>query len=130
MIEIYDPDQLETETTYYCQVDCKNEAGTVSGPVWSFTTGINTLIDKTSGIVKFVEIFPNPASGIVNIKPRNRKSLVRVSIINQLGVSVLQKYLTQNFSGSIDVSDILPGLYFINIRFDYGDVNSSLIMIK
>jgi Peptidase family C25/Propeptide_C25/HYDIN/CFA65/VesB-like, Ig-like domain/FlgD Ig-like domain len=37
-VEMYDPDDLDYETTYYWQVVCRNVSGSAYGDVWSFTT--------------------------------------------------------------------------------------------
>ncbi len=41
----YKPEELETNTTYYWQVDEVNAFGMAKGPVWSFTTGSGNSTD-------------------------------------------------------------------------------------
>ena len=125
-IELFDPDQLETVTTYYWQVDCKNNEGTATGPVWSFTTGINTLIKKTSGIVKFVEIFPNPAKEKVVLKSEFK--IMSVQLFNSFGNLVFTSK-QNDFSITLNISDLAPGIYFVKGKTKEGDF-SELIIIR
>jgi hypothetical protein len=50
----YDPGTLSTNTTYYWRIDEKNQAGTTTGSVWSFTTTdatVTTLEIKEAGAI-------------------------------------------------------------------------------
>ena len=111
-IEFYDPEQLEPETTYYWRVDCKNEAGTVTGEVWSFTTGLNTGVDFNSSPEKRILISPNPAFENVKIKSRNMISIIQ--IFDATGSLILTEK-PDNTLFIMDVAGIIPGIYFIQI---------------
>jgi hypothetical protein len=57
-----------------------------------------------------VDIFPNPSSGIVNLKARANTS---VKVINTLG-ELVKTVKLESSSASVDMSDLAKGLYFIN----------------
>ena len=124
-IELFDPGQLETETTYYWQVDCKNEAGTMFGDVWSFTTGINTFIDGTSSLEKFVEIFPNPAKDIVVI--RSDYEILSVQLFDSFGSLV---YISEqnDFSITLNISYLAQGMYFVKCRTALGNCSAQIVI--
>ncbi|MFH1226477.1 MAG: SBBP repeat-containing protein, partial [Planctomycetota bacterium] len=54
----YNPGTLAYSTTYYWRIDSKNNAGTTTGVVWSFTTQVPPPAQVTS---------PHPANGAVNM---------------------------------------------------------------
>jgi len=116
-IELYNPDELELETTYFWRVDCENEAGTLPGDVWSFTTGVNTLIDMTSSIKNLVEIFPNPAKD--NIVIRSDHKILSVQLFNSYGYLLFTSE-QNDFSISLNVSDLTEGIYFVKYRTGLG----------
>ncbi len=58
----FDPGPLEPNTTYYWRIDEVNDAGTTTGTVWSFTTGLEAGVDK-SGWILGSEVW----SGVINI---------------------------------------------------------------
>lgn len=124
-IEFYETEELEPETTYYWKVDCKNEAGTVNGQVWSFITGINTGVSFSSSIEKRILISPNPASDLVKIKSRN---IMRVIQIFDASGSLILIGKPDNTLTLIDVTGIIPGIYFIQIISDEDPYFEKLIV--
>ena len=125
VIEFYELDELETETTYYWRVDCKNEAGTVSGEVWSFTTGINTGVYYNRYSEKGILISPNPASK--NVKIVSRYLIDLIQIFDTTGSLILTEK-PENILCILDVTGILPGIYFIQIISDEGYYFEKLIV--
>ncbi len=124
-IETYVPMELEPQTTYYWRVDCKNGDGTTTGTVWSFTTGINTSIDNVSDIDKVVEIFPNPANDKVFV--RSGDKIKTFQLFNSYGNLVFSS--DQNdFSISLDISDLAHGIYFVRGKTKAGDFSDKLII--
>jgi hypothetical protein len=53
MTPSYDPGALELFTTYYWKVDEFSPTGTVAGPVWSFSTPKETIIDSGSQTLNY-----------------------------------------------------------------------------
>jgi hypothetical protein len=67
-----------------------------------------------------LKIFPNPATGIVNIqvKTKNKYNLV-LEIHSVTGKLIFRKQLSNNdmkFMEELDVNNLSPGLYFISIK--------------
>jgi len=89
-----------------------------SGSPW--TQVDNFSIEETASIQtvqqnSYFEIFPNPTSNEINIKPfGNYDQLVSVKVLNQFG----QELFKSKFVEKIDVSDFANGLYILEIRTD------------
>ncbi len=62
------------------------------------------------------DIYPNPASDILNIMPLKADSNYNLSIYNNIGEMVI----SENFSGqsNIDISNISSGIYFVMINVE------------
>lgn len=56
-------------------------------------------------------VYPNPASSKINIKNNSNLVIQRVEIYNVLG----EKLMSEKVESTIDVSNILPGIYFIKM---------------
>lgn len=78
-------------------------------------------VEEYDGTEKFIKLFPNPVSGILNIKLKggfdNNGTTFNIKILNITG----EHMLSVGFSGSfmnMDVSSLMPGIYFITITSD------------
>jgi hypothetical protein len=91
--------------------------------------GDQTGISEPTRIKTDLLIYPNPAHEKINIETQNRL-LVRVNLINQLGVSTLQKAFTQNKTNSIDICNFQPGIYYLVLTFENSDIATRLIVIE
>lgn len=60
----------------------------------------------------FFNIYPNPSSSILTIESKDNKIIDEVIIFNQLGQILLQQ---ESYSGSIDISELNPGNYILEI---------------
>ena len=49
------PGRLRPNTTYYWRVDAKNQSGTATGEVWSFTTGTESSVKAMPWLPLLVE---------------------------------------------------------------------------
>lgn len=78
-----------------------------------------------------VELFPNPASSILNIRIRNthQTSTYKVECIDLFG-NVIKTGLISNQTGDarIDLSEIKRGIYFVRISDNYGLVTKKLVV--
>ncbi len=84
-----------------------------SDPVYVLITGINNH-DAT-----MFQIFPNPATDLVNVKTPVEMTSIRV--LNNLGQVVVDEVLnTQIFQ--IDVSQFESGIYYIKLETDEGSI--------
>lgn len=114
----YNPGPLNYGTTYYWQVDAKNDAGTVTGTVWTFTT--------------LIQLPPPPA--ILPLPPNNAKD---VRINSQLGwasafnTDYYDVYfgttITPDFKTSITNTNIVPlsasNINPFRIKYDPGTLS-------
>ena len=57
-------------------------------------------------------IYPNPAQNEIFISSDNGIVIDQINIYNQLGQNVIQQY---RYEGSVDVSSLLPGIYFVEV---------------
>ncbi|WP_026450266.1 T9SS type A sorting domain-containing protein [Aequorivita capsosiphonis] len=68
-------------------------------------------------------IYPNPASKFLNIETNSELTIDKLSIINIAG----QKIKVDNSSSTIDISNLSPGLYFLQIETDKGTMTKKFI---
>jgi hypothetical protein len=73
-------------------------------------TNIVLSIDELT-ILSF-NIYPNPAQNQLFITSENGIKINEVKIYNQLGQTVMHQI---GFNGSVDVSSLMPGIYFIEV---------------
>lgn len=103
--------------TAYYQNGCSNSA---SGDI---NIGVLTVNED---FADNVSVYPNPASGNVNIKA---EKIRQVSVVNMTGQVVFTQ-LVDNNEVVIDVSKFGNGLYLVNIVTDYGKVVKVLNVLK
>lgn len=80
--------------------------------------GINAIAINSS-----VTVFPNPASGIINIK--SNETILGYEIVNVLGQTVLANSLVNN---QIDIQILNKGLYQIILRTNNGRIAKSFVV--
>ena len=90
-------------------------------PVVINSTAISELTS-----VKGIQLYPNPAGSVLNIRTENGLTLqnMSVNITNLLGVKVLT--IVSASTASIDISSLAKGIYLINIR----DISGTTITRK
>ena len=66
------------------------------------------------------ELYPNPASSILNINGLGLFQMDKVFILNSLG----QTILIPNVSNKINIENLNPGMYYLNIRLSNGQIVS------
>ncbi len=89
---------------------------------WSCTVGLNE-VNHEDGFT----VFPNPSTGIVNIKSNKNLNIKEVIIYNTMGQSVLFKteQTTTNLI-KLNLSHLPNGLYFLNIMNDEGVISKKI----
>ncbi len=79
------------------------------------------IIDNMSSIQlhedmnSLISMYPNPANQILYISTTHMDSNADIQLIDLSGRSVLTKVLLDDNLNIIDVSDIIPGVYYLNI---------------
>lgn len=81
---------------------------------------------KKNDFAKFVNLYPNPASTILNIENKSTEAIKNISVYSITGTLVKQINPSENMK-SISVSDLQSGLYFIKIQIGDYVVNSKFI---
>ena len=66
-----------------------------------------------------LKIFPNPSSGVLNIKFESKETLDQFEIFNLQGILIHNEMINvrQDFK-SIDLSSFSDGIYFIRFKMD------------
>jgi len=65
-----------------------------------------------------VNLFPNPASDKVIIQFEDNYSSIRIIVYNELGQIVKELSSTKELETSVNIDDLAPGIYHINIKAD------------
>jgi len=101
---------------------------------WSIGEALPTAVQSTLPSTEKVAVSPNPAveQTIVSLDLSEISSEVNISLIDLSGRRVIVNTLrdVQNVQHSIDVSNVLPGVYSINIITDKGFTSRQLVVIK
>ena len=85
---------------------------------------------------QLIKIYPNPAKTVIDLELLSDfedNSKMVVNILNTLGIEVLKLFLnTNDFENniySIDVNQLVPGIYYINIANDKALLDTKMITI-
>ncbi len=78
----------------------------------NYIIGINTLLDYSQ-----IELHPNPAYDLINLKIPHKTQNINVSILNSVGKLVKQiNHINPSESIEIRIDDLVAGIYFIRIK--------------
>jgi len=89
---------------------------------------MNTLAVKGFDILNDnVSIYPNPSTGIFNIKMKNPTEF-KYDIFDITGKTLLSKSKIKQTNTTLDLTDYAKGLYFIKITTDSGSTTKNLIV--
>jgi hypothetical protein len=92
--------------------------------------GIATGLEQVASLKSGINVYPNPASGKVNIRWKKPVSgEVKVTISDLSGRKVFQKvYSSVSGETSINVSGIATGVYFLQVNHEGENANYKLIL--
>ncbi len=116
---------LSVSTTYYWSVDVVNCFGITEGTVWSFTTG-DVLSIEDNELEAPLSVYPNPTSGILNIK--SNQDIDTVAVFNLLGQNVASFTKSSIIDSSVNLSELSNGLYLVKITS--GDKTQTIRVTK
>jgi hypothetical protein len=66
--------------------------------------------------LKNVTIYPNPTSGIINIRTQNEEDVFSITLINVTGQIVYKKTIEHSSDLALDLSQQPKGIYSIEVR--------------
>ncbi|HRO08093.1 MAG TPA: S8/S53 family peptidase [Saprospiraceae bacterium] len=115
-----------THYEYFLELICSD---TVTTPVSTFKTRCNSRTDDTGFQVN---IFPNPTREILYLHTEDKQIEIEgLRITNILGVDCLSiENDNKSDSYKIDISNLRPGIYFVNIRTKQGWSDTVVKFIK
>jgi hypothetical protein len=110
---------LTNNTTYEWQVraNCSGSSSEYA-PICSFTAGDSNSSSCSGGrmVTASVQAFPNPTTGELNVQfqmePGNG---YRVILLDGMGRAVNEWFTGDQVTLNVDISDVAPGLYFIQV---------------
>ncbi|WP_066224749.1 T9SS type A sorting domain-containing protein [Formosa haliotis] len=93
-----------------------------------FYDNISLQLDDTASVddvfASSVKVYPNPSSDFINIESKNLR-VSSVEMYNILGSRVLS---TSDFNGSLDVSNVSPGVYILKVNAGSASVNKRVVI--
>ncbi len=90
------------------------------------------LKTSTTDMVKLsnkIKLYPNPANSVLNIELKD-KIFGKAEIKNILGQKVLSQAISGERTEEVDISGLLPGMYFVSILNDKGIVCGTAKFLK
>ncbi|NQV18158.1 MAG: T9SS type A sorting domain-containing protein, partial [Armatimonadetes bacterium] len=135
-IETYDPGILDYEETYYWKVVCKNDGGSSTADIWSFTTEIETSADDMiPSITTLIGNFPNPFNPETTICYQlSKSSPVELSIYNLKGqlIKTLVKEFKEKGQHSIiwNAEECSSGIYFYHLQTSENNLMKKMLLMK
>jgi len=97
----------------------------------TWTPGSPTGVENVTANSE-VSVYPNPSSGLLNVKFRNGHKVVLVNVFNEAGVSMLREKFYDLSAGekTIDISGFPSGAYLVNFKFENGDETVRVVKTK
>jgi len=86
---------------------------------------INIVLSVDELHISNFKIYPNPAQNQLFITSESGIKINEVNIYNQLGQNVLHQ---NHYDGSVDVSSLMPGIYFVEVVVGVDQIREKLII--
>ncbi|MEO8088246.1 MAG: LamG-like jellyroll fold domain-containing protein, partial [Bacteroidota bacterium] len=114
---------LSPNTCYQWYVTVSDGESTVTGPIWSFTTGTNPMpfagsarpgSFRESQPEEFI-LYPNPSEdGIFNILFADKYKYSNILVTNAIGEIIVRTQLSADNMQQLDLSHLKAGIYFLS----------------
>lgn len=102
-----------------------NATGTHALIVDNFT--VSEVLSRTDFLFSKIAIFPNPTTGIVNIK-NDANVLIDKIDINDINARTIKTIEVNNISNvEVNISDLTSGIYFMNIKTNEGSTTKKIV---
>jgi hypothetical protein len=96
----------------------------------NFIYGQVTGVKEVAHVNQYLSVYPNPASDVLNINIDNKAGTVNsYRVIDITGRVVAESNANSN-SFAIDVNGVNPGLYFVQVILNNGNVATKRVVIK
>ncbi len=116
------PDRLEIVDRMYSDIDLvKHMYDCQFNDFCGFSTDTEDLI------LSPIEVFPNPSSGIFNLKTENIE-IEKLKLYDISGRLVWQDEISFSSSKAINLKSLRPGIYILQVNSDQGISNSKIII--
>lgn len=120
VLENYYSYDYPTVSFYYNDVAYFNKGGEEWGVPLNPPVGVRENESK-----KYLILFPNPAINEIKIIKSNDLVIKNITIFSTSGQPVIIK---NRFAKSIDLSFLVPGLYFVDVLTDQGIIRKKLVL--
>jgi hypothetical protein len=77
-----------------------------------------------------LKLYPNPAQQLVTVENDSKLKMTQIRITNILGQEVARIAVTNQAKQTINVANLVGGLYNVTIEFEEGSVNRKLEILK
>src|SRR5690606_30952781 len=91
-----------------------------------FSSGEMAVIDPSVNAVS-VEVYPNPAKEILNIKSHTEERILEVQLINSFGQRIASQTVNHKQT-TLNVSGLQTGFYLVQVRTESGTTTKKVII--
>ena len=92
---------------------------------------VNSFVGSQDFIDQIFKIYPNPSSGIFNIDfSENQKNNFKIYVFDLAGRLILRQESKNVYKSKIDISEKLPGTYFVKLFLDENEYQFRIVHTK
>ncbi|WP_191906397.1 T9SS type A sorting domain-containing protein [Hymenobacter baengnokdamensis] len=95
-------------------------------------TAVTVTATTSEALLKATTVFPNPSNGVfsLDIHGANAKGSLGVQVVNTLGQVVYTGSARDNYSNKLDLSNLAPGLYNLQLRNGDDTLTRQIAIVK
>ncbi|MBW7913285.1 MAG: T9SS type A sorting domain-containing protein [Taibaiella sp.] len=118
------PASINISLTHTAHLDINFERSHSQKTIVPISAGIGNVNDKAS-----FTAYPNPATDVININwGRLSNDMATISITDISGKKVHTSEVKMDVNAAINISNIRPGFYFLNVQTEYGSNTQKLLI--
>jgi hypothetical protein len=104
-------------------------AGGADAYIHKMTPGASRMEDANGDMENITAyVFPNPASEQISVSAGGFEGSVEITLVNALGQTFSTAVINAGEgTHTMDISSLAPGIYFVRIKTEYGDVYEKFI---
>lgn len=132
----YDVCLTVTTTCGFVTSYCVNQAMSKGGPggmlsLYVISPELSTGIDETNEVNTILELFPNPSTGILNLKVDKELNLQEIEIFDLLGKQVyFNSSVGKEEKLQLDLSELNNGIYLLRMKSSQKLVSKKFIIAR